>query len=325
MSVTFLVGVITLIAMYATLTLALDLQFSYGSLINLGIVAYVAVGAYTYSIVTQVPASPFDDYKFGFEQPIWVGLLAAALAGLAFGALTGWPSLRLRGEYLALMTFAFAEVFDSFLINAKSVSNGLVGLPSVLRPFEDMDPDMQIWGFAGLTVALAALTFLLVRRVVTSPYGRVVLAVSDDEKGAAAIGKNIGITRMQTFLIGSVIMSITGAFFVMYVSLAVPTIFTPEVTFTVWIALVLGGIRNRWGAVLGATLLIGMQEGLRLLSLPPDQSAFISSLRLFLTGLLLVVLLRIRPPEHLVRTAARTRRRWRKDPGGATQPGAEAA
>jgi branched-chain amino acid transport system permease protein len=325
MSVTFMVGVITLIAIYATLTLALDLQFSYASLINLGSVAYVAIGAYTYSIVTQAQPGPFDDYKFGLEQPIWVGVLAAALAGLAFGALTGWPSLRLRGEYLALMTFAFAEVLDTFLVNAKSVTNGLVGLPSVLRPFEEMEPDVQTWGFAGLTVALATLTFLLVRRVVTSPYGRVVMAVSDDEQGAAAIGKRVGVTRMQTFLIGAVIMSVAGAFFVMYVSLAVPTIFTPEVTFTVWIALVLGGIRNRWGAVLGATLLIGMQEGLRLLSLPPDQSAFVSSLRLFLTGLLLVVLLRIRPPEHLVRTAARTRRRWRRDPGTTKQPDTEAA
>lgn len=311
MTSTFLVGIITLIAIYATLTLALDLQFSYASLINLGIVAYVAVGAYTYSIVTQVPPGPFDDYKFGFEQPIWVGLIAAALAGLVFGALTGWPSLRLRGEYLALMTFAFAEVFDSFLVNAKSVTNGLVGLPSVLRPFEQMDADVQVWGFAGLTVLLAVLTFLLVRRVVTSPYGRLALAVSDDEQGAAAVGKDVGVTRVQMFLIGAVLMSIAGAFFVMYVSLAAPTIFTPEVTFTIWIALVLGGIRTKWGAVLGATLLIGMQEGLRLLSLPPDQSAFVSSLRLFLTGLLLVVLLRIRPPEHLLRGTARARRRLR--------------
>jgi len=258
-----------------------------------------------------VPPGPFDDYKFGFEQPIWVGLIAAALAGLVFGALTGWPSLRLRGEYLALMTFAFAEVFDSFLVNAKSVTNGLVGLPSVLRPFEQMDADVQVWGFAGLTVLLAVLTFLLVRRVVTSPYGRLALAVSDDEQGAAAVGKDVGVTRVQMFLIGSVLMSTAGAFFVMYVSLAAPTIFTPEVTFTIWIALVLGGIRTKWGPVLGATLLIGMQEGLRLLSLPPDQSAFVSSLRLFLTGLLLVVLLRIRPPEHLLRGTARARRRLR--------------
>jgi branched-chain amino acid transport system permease protein len=312
--VAFIVGVVTLIAIYATLVLALDLQFSYANLINLGIVAYVAVGAYAYSIVTQEPPGPFDDYKFGLGLPIPVGLLVAAGAGLLFGALTGWPSLRLRGEYVALMTFAFAEVFDTFLINAKSVTNGLVGLPSVVRPFENLDPDVQTWSFAGLSVVLATLTFLLVRRVVKSPYGRLVLAVSDDEQGAAAVGKDIGLVRVQIFLIGAVLMSVAGAFFVMYVSLAVPTIFIPEVTFTVWIALVLGGIRSRFGAVIGAVLLIGMQEGLRLLSLSPDQSAFVSSLRLFLTGLLLVVLLRLRPPEHLIRSAGRQPRRWRARP-----------
>jgi branched-chain amino acid transport system permease protein len=322
MNSTFIVGILTLIAIYATLVLALNLQFSYGNLINLGIVAYVAVGAYAYAIVTQAPPGPFDDYKFGLGLPIPVGLLAAAGAGLLFGALTGWPSLRLRGEYLALMTFAFAEVFDTFLINAKSVTNGLVGLPSVVRPFEQLDPDLQTWAFAGLSILLAALTFLLVRRVVTSPYGRLVLAVSDDEQGAAAVGKNIGVVRVQIFLIGAVIMSLAGAFFVMYVSLAVPTIFIPEVTFTVWIALVLGGIRSRFGPVIGAALLIGMQEGLRLLTLSPDQSAFVSSLRLFVTGLLLVVLLRLRPPEHLVRTPARQRRRARTHPEQAEAPAA---
>ncbi len=308
MNTTFIVGIVALIAIYATLVLALNLQFSYGSLINLGIVAYVAVGAYAYAIVTQEPPGPFDDYKFGLGLPIPVGVLAAGGAGLVFGALTGWPSLRLRGEYLALMTFAFAEVLDTFLINAKSITNGLVGLPSVVRPFEQLDADLQTWAFAGLSLLLAASTFLLVRRVITSPYGRLVLAVSDDEQGAAAVGKDIGLVRVQIFLIGAVVMSLAGALFVMYVSLAVPTVFVPEVTFTVWIALVLGGIRSRFGPLIGAALLIGMQEGLRLLTLSPDQSAFVSSLRLFLTGLLLVVLLRLRPPEHLVRATARRRR-----------------
>lgn len=312
MTVGFVVGVVALIAIYATLVLALDLQFSYASLINLGIVAYVAIGAYTYAILTQEPPGAFDDYKFGFGLPLPVGVLGAAIAGLIFGALTGWPSLRLRGEYVALMTFAFAEVFDSFLVNAKSVTNGLIGLPSVLRPFEELDADAQTWAFAALAVALATLTFVLVRRIVTSQYGRLVVAVSDDEQGAAAVGKNIGVTRMQSFLIGSVIMSVAGAFFVMYVSLAVPTVFIPEVTFTAWIALVLGGVRSRFGPLLGAALLIGMQEMLRLLSLPPEQSAFVSSLRLFLTGLLLVVVLRIRPPEHLVRRTTLGRRWWQR-------------
>jgi branched-chain amino acid transport system permease protein len=321
MTVGFVVGVVALVAIYATLVLALDLQFSYAGLINLGIVAYVAVGAYTYAILTQEQPGPFDEFKYGFGLPIPVGIVGAAIAGLIFGALTGWPSLRLRGEYVALMTLGFAEVLDSFLINAKWVSNGLVGLPSVLRPFENLDPDAQNWSFAGLSVLLAAVTFVFVRRVVTSSFGKRVMAVSDDEPGAAAIGKDIGGTRMQSFLLGAVIMSVAGAFFVMYVSLAVPTVFIPEVTFTVWIALVLGGIRSRIGPVIGATLLIGMQEFLRLLSLPPDQSAFVSSLRLFLTGLLLVVLLRIRPPEHLLGASATRKRRWwnrsRKETGAA--------
>jgi branched-chain amino acid transport system permease protein len=214
----------------------------------------------------------------------------------------------MRGEYLALMTFAFAEVFHVFLENGRFLTSGLVGLPNVVRPFSDASPEQQGWLFAGMTLALLAFAYLLVRRVVTSGFGRLLLAVSDDEQGIAAVGKNVRVVRLQTFLIGSVLLSLAGAFFVMYVSIATPTIFLPEVTFVAWIALVVGGVRTRFGALLGAAILIGLQEGLRLLSLSPDQAATVSSLRVMGTGLLLIVLLRLRPPEHVLSRGAGRRR-----------------
>jgi branched-chain amino acid transport system permease protein len=308
MSVSFLLSVVALIAIYGTIVVALDLQFSYGNLVNLGIVAYVAAGAYAYAIVTQAAPGPYDDNQFGFGMPVVVGLLAAAVAGGVLGILTAGPTLRMRGEYLALMTFAFAEVFHVFLENGRFLTSGLVGLPNVVRPFSDASPEQQGWLFAGMTLALLAFAYLLVRRVVTSGFGRLLLAVSDDEQGIAAVGKNVRVVRLQTFLIGSVLLSLAGAFFVMYVSIATPTIFLPEVTFVAWIALVVGGVRTRFGALLGAAILIGLQEGLRLLSLSPDQAATVSSLRVMGTGLLLIVLLRLRPPEHVLSRGAGRRR-----------------
>lgn len=309
MSVTFLVSVLTLIGIYAVIVFALDLQFSYGNLINLGVIAYVAAGAYAYAITTQPAPGDFDGHHFGFGLPIPVGLVAAAVAGLLLGAVTAGPTLKMRGEYLALMTFAFAEVFHSFLENGRFLTNGLTGLPSVVRPFGGETPQAQNYLFLAMVLLLLATVWFIVRRTVTSPFGRVLLAVSDDEQGIAAVGKDVARIRLLTFLLGSVILGLAGAFFVMYVTIATPSVFLAEVTFVAWIALVLGGVRKRFGAVVGATVLIGIQEGLRLLTLSPDQSAMVSSLRVFATGMLMVVILRLRPPEHVLSKTARRRRR----------------
>jgi len=320
-SAAFLISVVTLVGIYAVIVLALDLQFSYGEMVNLGIVAYVAAGAYAYAIVTQPPPGEFDGHHYGFGLPIVVGLVAAGLAGLALAALTAGPTLRMRGEYLALITFAFAEVFHSFLTNARFITNGLTGLPSVVRPFSGLSPMTQNALFALLVIALVVVVWALLRRIVTSPFGRVLLAVSDDEQGIAAVGKDVAKMRLQTFLLGSVGLGLAGAFFVMYVSIATPTVFLPEVTFIAFIALVLGGVRTKFGPLIGAVVLIGTQEALRLLTLSPDQSAMVSSLRVFVTGMLMVVVLRLRPPEHVLSYAARRRLRGaRGAPTAATPP-----
>lgn len=305
----FLSGIVAIISIYVMITLSLDLQFSYGNLINFGMVGYVAVGAYTYAIVTQLPPTSVDDYAFGFGAPMWVGLLAAVVVGLIFGVITGWPALRLRGDYFALTTFAVAEVVQSVLVNSKPLSNGLLGL-MVQRPFQTaLLPDYQTFAFALLIVVLTAVVYLLIRRIVGSPFGKLVLAVSDDETGALAVGKSVSRTRMQTFVLGAGIAGLAGGLYAMYVTLLVPSLFVAELTFTVWIALVLGGVRNRYGAVLGVAVLIGFQEATAFLNVSPEQTAFISSLRLSLTGLLMVIVLMIRPPKNVAAGQAILKRR----------------
>ena len=123
-----LVTVVTLGSIFGVVTLALNLQYARGGMINFGIVAYFAVGAYVYAIVTQPAPQGLDQYRFGFGMPWWIGVVLAGFGALAFAALTGWPTLRLRGEYLALTTFAFAEVFHSLLLNERRIGNGTVGL-----------------------------------------------------------------------------------------------------------------------------------------------------------------------------------------------------
>jgi branched-chain amino acid transport system permease protein len=313
--VSFLIGVASLVAIYGILTVSLDLQFGYANMINFGLVAYVAVGAYTFAILTRETPLGFHA-GLGYGLPWPAGLAGAVLAGLFFAGLTAWPCLRLRGDYLAVTTFAFAEVLHSLLVTQTSISNGLIGLSGIARPAIDaLTPRENDYFFAALVLAVLVLIYLVFRRIVTSPFGQVVLAVSDDEVAAQSVGKDARRVRLQVFLIGGGLAAVAGAFYAMYVTLVTPDLFLAELTFFVWIALVLGGVRSRLGTLLGAVVLIGLQEAVRFFNLSPEQSAFVASTRLFLIGFLLVVMLRLRPPPHVVRNQAgargsrRTRRR----------------
>jgi branched-chain amino acid transport system permease protein len=310
--VVFVIGVASLVAIYGILTVSLDLQFGYANMVNFGLVAYTAVGAYTFAILTREPLGGFEA-GLGYGLPWPVGLAGSVVAGLVFAGLTAWPCLRLRGDYLAVTTFAFAEVLHSLLVTQKSISNGLIGLSGIDRPeIASFTARQDDYFFAALVLAVLAVVYLLVRRIVKSPFGHVVLAISDDEVAAQSVGKDARLVRLQVFLIGGALAAVAGAFYAMYVSLVTPDMFVAELTFFVWIALVLGGVRSRFGTLIGATVLIGLQEAVRFLNLSPDQSALVASFRLFLIGFLLVAMLRLRPPPHVVRQHVARRRPGRR-------------
>lgn len=280
-------------SVYAVLTLALNLQYARGGMINFGVVAYFAAGAYAYAIVTQDPPSGLDQYLFGFGGPWWAGFLAAGVAATAFAFLTGWPTLRLRGEYLALTTFAFAEVFYSLLLNERRIGNGNVGLTNVQRPdlsWTGLD-DTLAYAIAAMLLMLA--TLLVFRRILASPYGRAMDAIRDDEVAAQAVGKKIARIRFEIFVISAIPIGFAGALYAMIGTLVAPSLYTAEVTFTVWIALVIGGERSSLGAILGTMALILIQEGIRVYPFETIRSAQIaSSAQIVITGALFIALLR---------------------------------
>src|SRR5690606_13540290 len=121
-----LITVGILVGIYGVVAIALNFQYGQAGMINFGVVAYFAIGAYTFAILTAGPPSEtaLDAYRWGFDvNPLLAALIAGGV-GVLFAALSGWPALRLRGEYLALTTFAFAEVLQSLLINVPAVTNG---------------------------------------------------------------------------------------------------------------------------------------------------------------------------------------------------------
>lgn len=296
-----IVTVITLGSILGVVTLGLNLQYARGGMINFGIVAYFAVGAYTYAIFTQPAPQGLDQYKFGLGLPWPIAMVAAAVA-FVFAGVTGWPTLRLRGEYLALTTFAFAEVFHSFLLNERRIGNGTIGLANVRRPFSDWGLIEEKYVFAAAAAMLMIVTLLVFRRLLRSPYGRALDAIRDDEVAALASGKAAKKMRRQVFLISAIPVGLAGGMYAMFTTLAQPSLFTAEVTFTIWIALVLGGERSVYGAVLGTFGLVFFEEVVRAWPFETVRMAQIAaSAEHIVTGLLFIAVLRFEPFDWIAK------------------------
>ncbi|AKI02212.1 ABC-type branched-chain amino acid transport system, permease component [Hoeflea sp. IMCC20628] len=291
-------------AMFSVLTLSLNLQYARGGMINFGTVAYFAAGAYAYAIFTQEPPSGLDQYAFGFGLPWYLGFLAAGVASLLFALVTGWPTLRLRGEYLALTTFAFAEVLHSFLLNERRIGNGSVGLSNVERPDPTLIGLNDMLTYAMAAVALMLVTAFFFHRLLKSPFGRTVDAIHDDEIAAQAIGKDGARIRLQVFVISAIPIGFAGALYAMTTTLVSPALFTAEITFFVWIALALGGEKTILGAILGTLALVFFQEAVGSIPFESVRAAQIAaSVEEVVTGILFIIVLRWQPWEKLSRRA----------------------
>lgn len=297
-----LVAVVTvgiLIGINGVVAIALNFQYGEAGLINFGVVAYFAVGAYTFAILTAGPPSEtaLDQYRWGFNLNPLLAALIAGLVGVIFAVISGWPALRLRGEYLALTTFAFAEVLQSSLVNVRSVTNGTSGFAGVVQPFRDAVDNYNLLILVA-AIALLLFTMWFFQRLVRSPYGRTLRAIKGNEIGVTASGKSPERYRREAFFLSAFFIALAGVVFVIWLTLARPTSFGAEMTFFVWIAMILGGEGSNWrvlAAIAGLVIFNELVGALPLESVEAVQR--VHSGQGILTGLLFVLVLRWRTPR----------------------------
>lgn len=292
-----------LVGIYGAVAIALNFQYGEAGLINFGVVAYFAVGAYTYAILTAGSPSEasLDQYRWGFELNPLLAAAIAGLVGVLFAVVSGWPALRLRGEYLALTTFAFAEVFQSFLLNTPAITNGTSGFANITQPLRGQVGDYNVFLLIVSLVLLGA-TWWFFERLVRSPYGRTLRAIKGDEVGVVAAGERPEKYRRQVFLMSAFFIAVAGVVYVIWLSLARPSTFSAEITFYVWIAMILGGEGNNKGvlaAVLGLAVFDEIVGQLPLGSIRAVQ--LVDAAHTFVLGLLLIVVLRWRSPRAVMR------------------------
>jgi branched-chain amino acid transport system permease protein len=225
-----------------------------------------------------------------------VGFLAAGAVTTLFAFIIGLPTLRVEGDYLLIVTFAFAEVIQDLLSNEGWLTNGTRGFINIHQPFRELIPGRNYTLFlALLIVVIVAIIYFIVQRLGTSPFGRTLRAIRDNEPATLSIGKSVYSFKMRTFLIGAAMCGLAGAMYSWYMTLALPSIFGMSVSFTAWIALIVGGQGNNKGAIIGTIVLLGVQQAFKFISLTPDMAPMISSIQLIMEGLVLIVILRFWP------------------------------
>lgn len=333
----YLTTFILMASIYAVLALGLNVQWGYTGLFNIGVAAFFAVGAFTAALVTtRLPTgvnATFTKQLLGLGLPYWVGLIAAGLVAGLLAWLVGKPTLRLRGDYLAIATIGIAEIVRLVFQNERWLANGPQPLRGIPQPLSCLAADGCSWlpGFVNelfgaltprdyptLYVAIVALVLFFVYRVleraIRSPWGRVLRAVREEEASAAMSGKDVAAFRMQAFVVGSVIMGIGGALYAHYVVSIDYGHFDPLYgTFLIWVMLMLGGSGNNRGAILGAFVVWGIWSGtsfavdaLRptLAAISPELPQRGPYLRLLFISILMLVIVLYRPsgilPEERV-------------------------
>jgi neutral amino acid transport system permease protein len=282
----YIVTVLLVAAIYALFSLGLNLEWGFTGLINFGHVAFFAIGAYTTVLLNL------------HGVPLILSVIAGmALAGLC-GGLLGIPTLKLREDYLAIVTIGFAEIIRFFLLNEEWLTRGPVGLHGFSRPFEDFIPGDYNYFLLLLVLVIIVVFYLLLEKLIKSPWGRVLKAIREDEEVPTSLGKNVFSYKIQSLVLGSTIAGLAGSLLAFYLQYINPRNFMPIETFYAWIAVVLGGSGNNKGTILGAIILWSFFSGTRFL---PFNQTQMGALRILFIGLLLMVIMMFKPEGLLGR------------------------
>lgn len=270
------VHLLVLITIYGILAISLNLMVGMAGLFNLGLAAFYGIGAYTSAILSR-----------NFGVPVGLSLLAGVALAALIGFIIGLPTVKLVGDYLAVVTMGLGEITRAVFKNWVPVTRGPMGLPGI--------PHLSLFGFTldsaplflGFSVLMILISFILAERIRLSPFGRVLRGVREDEMGAQALGKNTYWYKMTALVVGSGLAGLAGGLFAHYMNFIDPSSFVMWLTFFIFLAIMMGGLGNNLGAVVATGVLMLLREGLRFAGLPP---AIAAPLQQLIFGILLIIM-----------------------------------
>ncbi|NOR45625.1 MAG: branched-chain amino acid ABC transporter permease [Candidatus Delongbacteria bacterium] len=277
----YLLHIIILIEIYAILSISLNLIAGYTGILSMAQAAFYGIGAYVAALMA-----------LNFNTPFLLNLILAVIIAGVFGALIGIPSLRIKDDYFIIATFAFQIIIFSVLNNFVSFTGGPMGLPGIPQPEIFGFVIDNHWSFLILGLLLAVFTYYFSKRIVTSPIGRTLKAVREDEVFTQSLGKNVAALKVKIFVVSAALAAIAGVLYATYITYIDPTSFTVNESIFIISIVIIGGAGNLKGSILGAVVLVMLPELLRFVGLP---NAVAANIRQMLYGGLLVAFMLWRP------------------------------
>jgi branched-chain amino acid transport system permease protein len=323
-----------IVAMYILLALGLNIVVGFAGLLDLGFVAFYALGAY---VVGWFASTHFRQVSFSFGSTaasitggepqgihlsFWILLILAGAFAALCGVIIGAPTLRLRGDYLAIVTLGFGEIIPKFFQNGDdlggfNLTNGTIGIKAIDSPGLQFLPDtfaawqrfgslyLSPWYYTILVVVL--ITIYVNVRLRDSKLGRAWISVREDETAAAAMGINPVTTKLWAYALGAVFGGLAGAFYAAFIKNIFPDAFSFNISIIVLCMVILGGMGNIYGVILGAIILQGLNFYLlpqintwvhaigNAVGSPALSQADIPKYNFLLFGILLVLMMLLRP------------------------------
>jgi branched-chain amino acid transport system permease protein len=249
----YYLNLVTWILIFGLFAAALDLALGYGGLVSFGHAGFFGLGAYAAALSLRHLASSF-----------WLAALVGIVAAGALAALVGWFAIRTRGVYLAMLTFAFAQLFYEVAVKWVTVTGGSDGLPGGARPrlgagalvLDLADKRHMYW----LALAVVVAGYLVARRVVASPFGRALVGIRESEERAAAIGIDVNRHKRVALVLSGGLSGLAGVLFAIHQNFVSPELLYFALSGEVVIIAVLGGLGTLYGALVGAIIAVGMKE-----------------------------------------------------------------
>lgn len=277
----YLLHILILASIYTILAVSLDLLAGQTGLLSIAQAAFCGIGAYISALMAV---------RCG------LGFMAGVLAGMLFAAFVSFavslPSLRLHDDYFVIATFGFQMILFSIFNNWMDLTRGPLGIPGIPQPVILGWHVTSHTDFCLLSSVFAAVAFSVVWRLSSSPFGRVLHAIREDEVLAKSIGKNTLWFKVTAFAVSAALAASAGSLYAHYITYIDPTSFTVMESILVISMVIIGGAGSTWGPLIGAAVLVTLPEALRFIGLPSSVAA---NLRQIFYGALLVIMMMFRP------------------------------
>jgi len=307
----YIVSILTEGAIFGIMALGLNIVWGWSGDFDLAFYGYVALGAYMTLVLTIGPSTdPSTTYVLGLSLPFPVAVILAVLSSMVLALIVGAIALRhLRGIYFSIDTLGAVSVLYIFAGQFVPLFNGYNGLSGLFDPMGDvlnLDFNSYPFFYLGLCVVVLAIVVVLVTRLNSSRFGLALRSLREDERAAAAFGRDIYVMKLKAYVLGAALGGLGGALFAGYLSAFNISAWSPVETITLYAAILVGGRGSTRGVLLGILVMyMGLQEATRYLPEIGGHPSFAPALRLILTGVVLVLFIRFRPqgiiPERRMR------------------------